>query len=70
MALWSHSAPTRNLLNEANINQTMVVRRLAVDYHGQSKDAVKDAHRVNREALIAAGLFNPDNSQEEIWLLV
>jgi endonuclease YncB( thermonuclease family) len=44
-----------------NINQTMVGKHLAVDYQGQSKDAVKEAHQVNREVLIAAGLFDPDN---------
>ena len=44
-----------------NINQTMVDKNLAVDYQGQSKDAVKEAHLVNREALIAEGIFDPDN---------
>ena len=44
-----------------NINQTMVDKHLAVDYQGQSKDAVKEAHLVNREVLIAEGIFDPDN---------
>ena len=44
-----------------NVNQTMVDKNLAVAYQGQSKDAVKEAHLVNREALIAEGIFDPDN---------
>ena len=39
----------------------MVDKNLAVAYQGQSKDAVKEAHLVNREALIAEGTFDPDN---------
>ena len=48
-------------VDEVNINQTMVDKHLAVDYQGQSKDAVKEAHLVNREVLIAEGIFDPDN---------
>ena len=46
---------------DKNINLMMVDDNLAVKYKGQNKKQIEEEHQVNRELLIAKGLFNPDN---------
>jgi micrococcal nuclease len=44
------------IVDGESINQVMVAKRLAVRYHGQSKDDVEDEHLKNREYLIEKGI--------------
>ena len=47
-------------VNDININQMMIHSFHAVAYHGQSKEAIEKEHILNRQTLIAKGLFVPD----------
>ena len=44
-----------------NINLMMVDDNLAVKYKGQNKKQIEEEHQVNRELLIAKGLFDPND---------
>jgi micrococcal nuclease len=46
---------------EKNINLMMVDDHLAVKYKGQNKKEIEKEHIVNRELLIAKGLFDPND---------
>tara|TARA_R100001082_G_scaffold101102_1_gene70535 strand:+ start:836 stop:1264 length:429 start_codon:yes stop_codon:yes gene_type:complete len=48
------------VVDEVNINKSMIENNYAVAYHGQSKDDVEAEHLVNRTKLIERGLFNPE----------
>ena len=43
-----------------NINKLMVKEHHAVEYYGQSKDDIEKEHLLNREVLIAKGVFKPN----------
>ena len=46
---------------DKNINLMMVNDHLAVKYKGQNKKQIEEEHQVNRELLIAKGLFDPND---------
>ncbi len=46
---------------DKNINLMMVDDHLAVKYKGQNKKQSEEEHQVNRELLIAKGLFDPND---------
>jgi micrococcal nuclease len=46
---------------DKNINLMMVDDHLAVKYKGQNKKQIEEEHQVNRELLIAKGLFDPND---------
>jgi len=48
---------------DKNINLMMVDDHLAVKYKGQNKKQIEEEHQVNRELLIAKGLFDPN----DVW---
>ena len=48
-------------VEDTNINLRMVDEYLAVKYEGQNKADIEKEHVLNRQTLIAKGLFNPDN---------
>jgi len=48
-------------VEDTNINLMMVDEYLAVKYKGQNKANIEKEHLLNRQSLIAKGLFNPDN---------
>ena len=48
-------------VEDTNINLMMVDEYLAVKYKGQNKENIEKEHILNRQTLIAKGLFNPDN---------
>tara|TARA_R110002153_G_scaffold101607_1_gene237839 strand:+ start:296 stop:715 length:420 start_codon:yes stop_codon:yes gene_type:complete len=48
-------------VEDTNINLMMVDEYLAVKYEGQNKADIEKEHVLNRQTLIAKGLFNPDN---------
>ena len=39
------------LVHPVNVNEEMIAKHLAVSYHGQSKEQIKEAHLVNRTFL-------------------
>ena len=41
---------------EMSLNDAMIVKKLAVKYHGQSKDDIEEEHLKNREHLYETGL--------------
>ena len=47
------------VVDEENINQSMIDANLAVAYYGQSKNEVEQEHLENRRILIEKGLFEP-----------
>tara|TARA_R110002012_G_scaffold244431_1_gene419149 strand:- start:3051 stop:3467 length:417 start_codon:yes stop_codon:yes gene_type:complete len=47
------------VVDDVNINQSMVDNHLAVKYFGQSKDDVEEEHLKNRQILIDNGTFEP-----------
>jgi micrococcal nuclease len=47
------------LQNGVNLNQLLIEEKLAVLYHGQSKDEIEKQHLENRQILITAGKINP-----------
>jgi len=47
------------LQNGINLNQLLIEEKLAVPYHGQSKDEIEKQHLENRQILITAGKINP-----------
>ena len=48
-----------------NINKLMVKEHHAVEYYGQSKDDIEKQHLLNREVLIAKGVFKPDEKDNK-----
>ena len=46
---------------DKNINLMMVDDHLAVKYKGQNKKQIEEEHQVNRQLLIAKGLFDPND---------
>ena len=46
---------------DRNINLMMVDDYMAVKYKGQNKKEIEEEHQVNRELLIAKGLFDPND---------
>tara|TARA_B100000809_G_C14879005_1_gene438458 strand:- start:292 stop:711 length:420 start_codon:yes stop_codon:yes gene_type:complete len=48
-------------VDDSSINLRMVDEYLAVKYEGQNKADIEKEHILNRQTLIAKGLFNPDN---------
>ena len=51
------------VVDDININVSMIENYLAVAYHGQSKNDIEAEHLVNRDKLIKLGVFTP-NEQE------
>ena len=47
------------IVDDININVSMIENYLAVAYHGQSKDDVEAEHLINRNKLIELGVFTP-----------
>ena len=48
------------VVDDININVSMIENYLAVAYHGQNKDDVEAEHLVNRSKLIVMGVFIPN----------
>ena len=48
------------VVDDININVSMIENYLAVEYHGQSKNDIKSEHLVNRNKLIELGVFTPN----------
>jgi len=48
------------IVDDININVSMIENYLAVAYHGQSKDDVEAEHLINRGKLIELGVFIPN----------
>tara|TARA_R100000935_G_scaffold10543_2_gene21014 strand:+ start:876 stop:1301 length:426 start_codon:yes stop_codon:yes gene_type:complete len=48
------------IVDDININVSMIENYLAVAYHGQNKDDVEAEHLVNRSKLIEIGVFIPN----------
>ncbi len=48
------------IVDDININVSMIEGYLAVAYHGQSKDDIEAEHLVNRDKLINLGVFIPN----------
>ena len=51
------------LVDDININVSMIENYLAVKYYGQSKTDVEAEHIVNRFKLIELGVFNPNEQK-------
>jgi len=47
---------------EKNINKEMIELGYAVEYYGQSKEDIKDAHQKNKQLLIERGLYEEKKS--------
>jgi len=48
------------VVDEININQSMIINHMAVRYFGQSKDDIEAEHLQNRKKLIEIGVFTPN----------
>ena len=48
------------VVDDININVSMIENYMAVAYHGQSKDDIEAEHLVNRNKLIELGVFTPN----------
>ena len=48
------------VVDDININVSMIENYLAVAYHGQSKNDIEAEHLVNRNKLIEIGVFTPN----------
>ena len=48
------------IVDDININVSMIENYLAVAYFGQSKDDIEAEHLVNRSKLIKMGVFTPN----------
>ena len=48
------------IVDDININVSMIENYLAVAYHGQSKNDIEAEHLVNRDKLINLGVFIPN----------
>ena len=48
------------VVDEININQSMIINHMAVRYFGQSKDDIEAEHLQNRKKLIKIGVFTPN----------
>ena len=48
------------VVDDVNINQSMIENHHAVAYFGQSKDDIEAGHLENREKLIQLGVFIPN----------
>ena len=51
-------------IEDRNINQEMVGLGYAVEYHGQSKMDLKEAHEKNKQLLIERGIYVEDNQKK------
>jgi len=51
------------IVDDININVSMIENFLAVAYYGQSKNDIEAEHLINRDKLIKLGVFTP-NEQE------
>jgi micrococcal nuclease len=49
-------------IEEKNVNKEMIELGYAVEYYGQSKEAVKEAHQKNKQLLIERGLYEEKKS--------
>jgi len=49
-------------IEEKNINKEMIELGYAVEYYGQSKEDIKEAHRKNKQLLIERGLYEEKKS--------
>jgi len=49
-------------MEEKNINKEMIELGYAVEYYGQSKEDIKDAHQKNKQLLIERGLYEEKKS--------
>tara|TARA_R100000781_G_scaffold8554_3_gene7675 strand:+ start:207 stop:638 length:432 start_codon:yes stop_codon:yes gene_type:complete len=52
------------IVDDININVSMIENYLAVKYHGQSKDDIEAEHLINRDKLIELGVFIPNESKK------
>ena len=48
------------VVDDININVSMIENYMAVAYHGQSKNDIEAEHLVNRNKLIELGVFTPN----------
>ena len=48
------------VVDDININVSMIENYMAVAYHGQSKSDIEAEHLVNRNKLIELGVFTPN----------
>ena len=48
------------VVDDININVSMIENYLAVEYHGQSKDDIEAEHLVNKNKLIELGVYTPN----------
>jgi len=48
------------VVDEININQSMIINHMAVRYFGQNKDDIEAEHLKNRKKLIEIGVFTPN----------
>ena len=48
------------IVDDININVSMIENYMAVAYHGQSKNDIETEHLVNRNKLIELGVFTPN----------
>ena len=51
------------VVDDININVSMIENYLAVAYHGQSKNDIEAEHLVNRDKLIKLGVFAPSEKK-------
>ena len=47
------------VVDDININVSMIENYMAVAYHGQSKNDIETEHLINRNKLIELGIFTP-----------
>tara|TARA_R100000742_G_C4264700_1_gene82634 strand:- start:22 stop:453 length:432 start_codon:yes stop_codon:yes gene_type:complete len=52
------------IVDEVDINESMIENHLAVAYFGQSKDDIEAEHMINREKLIELGKFDPSTVEK------
>ena len=48
------------VVDDININVSMIENYLAVEYYGQSKDDIEAEHLVNKNKLIELGVYTPN----------
>ena len=52
------------VVDDVDINESMIENHLAVAYFGQSKDDIEAEHMINREKLIELGKFDPSTVEK------
>jgi len=52
------------VVDDIDINESMIENHLAVAYFGQSKDDIEAEHMINREKLIELGKFDPSTVEK------